>query len=50
VSGNVRPAEGGLLSAFRDTPTNTLTPSLTRPATREPRPGLPRGPEFPDKL
>ena len=37
VSGSVsdqRMADRGLLSAFRMPPTNSLTPTLTRPATR----------------
>jgi hypothetical protein len=37
-------------SSSRKTPTNSLTPSPTRPATREPRAGPAGGPQFPDKL
>ena len=51
-----RPAARGALtpsptlSASRAPHTNTLTPSLTRPATRHPRAGPSGGTQFPDKL
>jgi hypothetical protein len=50
VSGSrerVRPAARDPSSAYR--PPNSLTPSPTRAATREPRPGLPSGWESPDQ-
>ena len=37
-------------SSSRKTPTNSLTPTLSRPAGRHPRAGPAGGPELPDKL